>query len=347
MAGKNQSHTSGVGSHDSDAPIIRKSSVAGMLGGSLVALAMVIVFALANGQMFDDPAHSRLYEFTLSQAFSRFSDSDRQVPARPQSGGQSNSLAGSQMAGMDPGSQGMTPAQMQQMANFGKGSGGLGALPRQQASAQARQSAAQHAHDDGGPHTLKGNEFLRAGNHAEAVKEFQLALQENPKRLQARHSLGDSLRALKRPDEAIAAYREVLKENPQYYCCYTHIGDVEKERNNTAAAQQAYALAMEGYKKQIASGGPAAASGKFQLAKMYSDLNQNLPEALRLAEEANAATPNTFAYMQNLAQIYEKLGRKQDAIAMYDALIKLAPQHTQFLQQQKQRLNGLSKLSTN
>lgn len=351
MAGKNTSHTSGAGSSQGDSPIHQnpnlKSSPMALVASCAVALIVVIVLNVADGQMFKDPEYSGLYKFTLDQAFSRFNESDRQVPAKPASGGQRGSANANQMAKLGGG---MTPAEMQRMANFGKGGGGLGSLPqgRQPQAGQRQAAASQHAHDDGGPHTAKGNEFFRSGKHAEAVKEFQLALRENPKRLQARHSMGDSLKALGRNEEAIVAYREVLKENPQYYCCYTHIGDIEKARNNAAASEQAYAKAIEGYKTQVQSGGPAAPSGKFQLAKLYSDLNRNLPEALKLAEEANAATPNTFQYIQVLAQIYGKLGRTSDAIAKYDELLKIAPQHAQFIQTQKQQLTGtVSKAATN
>ncbi len=352
MAGKNTTHKSGVGSSQGGSPIHQspnsKTNPLALLVSCGVAVVVLVVLITANGQMFDDPAYSGLYKFTLDQAFSRFDESDRQVPAKPATGGQGGSVNTNRMA--QAGANGMTPAQMQQMANFGKSSGGLGALPRgrQAQAGQARAAAGQHAHDDGGPHTAKGNELFRAGKHAEAVQEFQLALQENPQRIQARHSMGDALKALGRNDEAVVAYREVLKQNPQYYCCYTHIGDIEKQRNNSAAAEQSYAKAIEGYKTQIQAGGVAAPSGKFQLAKLYYDLNRDLPQALKLAEEANAASPNTFAYIQVLAQLNGKLGRKTEAAARYDELIKLAPQHAQYFEQQKQQLASIgSKTSSN
>ncbi|HNO78514.1 MAG TPA: tetratricopeptide repeat protein [Phycisphaerae bacterium] len=352
MAGKNTSHTSGAGSTQGGSPIHRSStskvSPLALFGSCVVAVIALVVLITANGQMFKDPEYSGLYKFTLDQAFSRFDESDRQVPAKPATGGQGGSVNTNQMA--EAGMGGMTPAEMQRMANFGKGSGGLGSLPRsaQGQAAQRTAAAAQHAHDDGGPHTARGNELFRAGKYAEAVSEFQVALQENPQRLQARHSLGDALKALGRNDEAIAMYLEVLKQNPQYFCCYTHIGDIEKQRNNTAAAEQSYAKAIEGYKTQIQSGGPAAPSGKFQLAKLYFDLDRDLPQAVKLAEEANAASPNTFAYVQVLAQLYGKLGRTTEAAARYDELIKLAPQYAQMFEQQKQQLASIgSKTSSN
>ncbi len=350
MAGKNTSHKSGAGSSRNDSSIHensnRTASPIALAASCVVAVvALFVVISADRQEMFKDPEFSGLYEFTLGQAFSRFDESDRQVPARPSTPVQQGSANNRQVAS------GRTPAEMQRMANFGKNSGGLGALPRgrQPQAGQQRAAAGQHNHDDGGPHTQKGNEFFRTGKHAEAVKEFQLALRENPKRIQARHSMGDSLKALGRNEEAVAAYREVLKQNPQYYCCYTHIGDIEKSRNNASAAEQAYSKAIEGYKTQIQSGGPAAPSGKFQLAKLYSDLNRELPAALKFAQEANTASPGTFQYIQVLAEIYGKLGRTSDAVAKYDELLKIAPQHAQYIQSQKQALTGsaTNKTATN
>ncbi|NOX58245.1 MAG: tetratricopeptide repeat protein [Planctomycetes bacterium] len=338
MAGKNPSHLSVSDSSGNSSSASKRPNIATTIGACLIGTAMLVVLAVADGQMFEDPEFSGLYKFTLDQAFSRFKESDRKVPAGPQG------------APTRPSQPGRTREQMQRLANFGKSQGGLGSLPQAGRGAAGRQqpAAGQHAHDQGGPNTKRGNDFARTGNHAEAVKAYQLALQEDPTRLQARHSMGDSLRAMGRHDEAIAAYRAVLKQNPQYYCCYTHIGDVEKSRNNTSVADSAYTKAIDGYQQQVQSGGPAASTAKFQLAKLYHDLNRNLPEALKFAEEANAATPNTFAYLQILAQIYEKLGRTKDASVKYDELIKVAPQHAQYFQQQKQRLTAAAgKPSTN
>jgi tetratricopeptide (TPR) repeat protein len=317
----------------------------GMLAGIVVVVGVVAVFGAADGQMFEDAAFTRLYAFTLQQAYSRFDASDRQVPAQP-AGSAADPMQGvmaqgpGQSRASQPGqAQRAASAQaMQRLQQFGNQQQSPITLPG--GAGQGSGRAQPRIPDDGGPHTIKGNEHLRKREYDQAIKEYQLALQENPARTLTQHSLGDALRYLQRDDEAIAAYRKVLQLNPEYYCCYTHIGDIERSRNNTAAANQAYNAAIAGYQKQVGQGGSVASAARYHLAKLYYDTDRNVSEALALAEQALQDAPDSLAHLQLLAQIYEKVGRTSDAAAMYDRLMQVSPQHAPYFQQQKDRLSG-------
>lgn len=289
--------------------------------GTLVVLGAIGLYVVTEQQVVQDAAFTPLYDFTLKQAYSRFQESEKRValnaPSDP-----IEAMASPQAA-----AQGMPQnrAAQQQAA--------------QQRAAQqraAQQRAAATAMDDGGPHTKRGNELLQTAQYDQAIAAFNLALAENPQRITTRHSLGDALRYAQRHDEAIVVYREVLRQNPQYYCCYTHIGDIEKARNNLQAAQTAYAQAERGYTQQLEQGGPMASAAKYQLATLYLAQDKNLAQALVFAQEMVAAQPDQAAYQQLLAQVYVKLGRRAEAIAIFETLANSAsnPQHATYYKQQ-------------
>lgn len=311
-------------------------TVAGLVGSVALAVGLLAFLAAADGQMFEDAEFSSLYRFTLNDAYSRFSASDKQVPA----GGAPIDPLDDLMAGRNAAGQPVQPGQVpgglaDKLRRLQGGGVGQAGVPGRAAGQGAQP---QYVQDDGGPHMKKGSELLSTGQYEQAAAEFRLAIQENPRRTLAQHSLGDALRMLGRPDEAIAAYRKVLEINPAYYCCYIHIGDVEKARQNTAAAKQAYDSAIAAYKQQLSQGGAGAAIARYYLAKLYGDQNENLSEALAMAEQAVAESPDQIAYVQLLAQLYEKVGRTQDAVATYDKLIQLSPQHAESFRLQQQRL---------
>lgn len=293
--------------------------------GTLVILAAIGAYIATEQQVVQDAEFTPLYQFTLDQAYSRFKASEQRValnaPTDP-----IEAIASPQAAAQ----QGRAAQQFQ--AN------------RQQQAAQQRAAAAS-AMDDGGPHTKRGNDLMQAGKYDEAIAAFKLALAENPQRILTRHAMGDALRYSQRHDEAIAVYREVLQQNPNYHCCYTHIGDIEKARNNLDAAKAAYAMAERGYTQQLEQGGPTASAAKYHLAKLYADQDKNLAQALVFAQEVAEGQPDQIAYQQLVAQIYEKLGRSSDAIAIYERLSTVNPQYTGFFRQQVQRLQQAGGMS--
>jgi tetratricopeptide (TPR) repeat protein len=283
--------------------------------GTVLVLAAVGAYLTFENQMVHDAEFTPLYQFTLSQAYSRFKASEQRVALN---------------AATDP---------LEAMTNpQAAGVPGRSAQP-QAAQRQVQSAQAQPmAQDDGGPYTARGNEFLQAGKYAEAITAFQMALKENPQRVLTLHGLGDAYRYAQQYDEAIATYRQVLKLSPNYHCCHTHIGDIERARNNAEAASQAYAAAERGYAQQLEQGGPGAAGAKFHLARLYVEQNKNLAQALVFAQDIVEAQPDQVAYQQTLAQVYERMGRMGEAVAIYESLAASSPQYADFFRQQIERL---------
>jgi tetratricopeptide (TPR) repeat protein len=321
---------------------------------------IVAVLVRADAGMFEkDAEFSSLYNATLQDAYSRFSASDKKVPA----GGPVDEIGGNtmpqvspaQMAGTRPAPGaamgGQRPAGTMPMPgaaapagsglNFKQQSemaalrGNAGGVP-----AGVQPAAAQHVHDDGGPHSKRGNELLAQAKYDEAIAEFRLALQENPNRAQAQHSIGDALRYQGKHAEAIASYDAVLKQLPTFHCCYVHIGEILAAQGRSEEAQAAFNKAIEGYKQDLSAGGPQASVAAYHLAKLYVDQNRNIDEALVLAGQAVQAAPNQPAYLHLLARCNERAGRKEEAIKITDQILQLNPENIQIYQTYRNQLMG-------
>ena len=321
-----------------------------IIGGDLLTVGVIALLAAADARMFEDAEFSPLYDATLKEAFNRFKQSDRKVPAR---GGASPAY--------DPG------AAARGLGVQGQVAQGSNAAMIQRRQMQQRNSAMQRsmlnqsqanrqqmgppapgmgapraqvpAIGDGGVHTRNGNQFLANKQYDKAIAEFRLALQENPNRPLAQHHIGDALRYKGQHREAIAAYEEVLKISPSYYCCFTHIGDIQSTHlKDAAAAEAAFAQGVRGYRQQIQAGGPQGTLSKYHLGKFFADHKRNLPEAQQLAEQAIAETPDQPVYLLLLAQIYENTGRKQDAIALMDKALQSNPTSPEVYKHYKEHL---------
>lgn len=306
-----------------------------VIGGGLLLVGVIALLAVADARMFEDAENSKLYESTLKEAFNRFKESDRQVPA----GGR---------AGVDPGAEALGLAAANPAAASGQPNAArmqqLRQLMAQQRSgtpnnaAQAAHRQAQH--DDGGTHMKQGNQLLMNKQYDRAIVEFQLALKENPNRPLAQHHIGDALRFQGKHEEAIKAYEAVLKISPTYYCCYTHIGDIYTQMKKPDKAEEAFAKCVEGYRKQIKEGGPQGTISKYHLARFFMDHDRHKNEALTLAEQVAAESPNQPVYLHLLAQCYEAAGRKKDALNAIDKAIQLNPNTPELYQYYRQRLTG-------
>ncbi|MCG8404462.1 MAG: tetratricopeptide repeat protein [Phycisphaerales bacterium] len=309
-----------------------------VVGGSLLLVGVIALLAVADAQLFEEAEYSSLYDSTLREAYNRFKESDRQVPANARAG----TDAGSQAMGLaaaNPAAAAAQPnaARAQQMRQLQQ----MMAQQRGAAAGSAAQASHQHAqHDDGGVHMKKGSELLLKKQYDLAIVELQRALKENPNRPLAQHYIGDALRHQGKGEEAIKAYEAVLKISPTYYCCYTHIGDIYTQMKKPQKAEEAFAKCVEGYRKQIKDGGPQGSISKYHLAKFFMDHDRHKGEALVLAEQVTAETPDQPVYLHLLAQCYEAAGRKKDALNAIDKALQLNPNTPELYQYYRQRLMG-------
>ncbi len=301
----------------------------GAVGGGVLAVGLVAVLAIADASRFEDAEYSPLYKATLEDAYSKFKESDRKVPAK---GGDNAAEAMIAPAQGQPAGMGQMPA-MGGRAAWKPGAAGSPGMA-------AAGSVPAAPVDDGGVHMKLGNEHLAKGEFPQAIEEYRVALQENPERSLAAHQIADALKYSGRYDEAVAAYLDVIKKFPTYICCYTHIGDIYRDRKEMTKADEYYDKATGDYIAQIKGGGQQGVIAKFHLAKLYIDRGRNQPEAVTLSESLVAEASDQAMYFQLLAQSYEAVGRKQDAVAAIEKAIKLNPPNVEMFEQYRQRLQS-------
>lgn len=288
--------------------------------GALAVAGLLVLFAwYADGQMVTDAAYSPLYEFTLRQAYSRFHESDARVALGPRSD-PLDELP--RMAGRDAAANNARQGHGHQRARS-QHPGGQAAEQRGHAAASRQPSA----------HYQRGQQLLQQQQYPAARAAFEKAVQERPRDALALHALADTLRLLNEPDAAIATYRRVLAANPVYYCCHVHIGDIEKARGNTAAAEKAYAAAIAGYERQLEQPGAGGDVARYHLARLLATQGEDLARPIALAEEAVAHAPDQMAYSQLLADLYSQAGRREEACDLYRRLAEKHPQYAAFFEQ--------------
>jgi tetratricopeptide (TPR) repeat protein len=92
-------------------------------------------------------------------------------------------------------------------------------------------------------HRDLGVAALRRGKPQDAEREFRLALEDTS--VATRHHLGDALRAQRRDEEAIRAYRDALALNPRYVYSWNGLGMSLSRAGKIAEAIEAFRKVVE------------------------------------------------------------------------------------------------------
>ncbi len=288
------------------------------LAASAVAVFLVALLAAADWIRPEEPQWSSLYHATLQDAFSRFREHEKRVPA----GGPEEEFVSPQPASAPQAAAGRLPAAQPPQAAHAQPAGK--AVPLDQTTTELTQ----------------GNEFAVKKEYDKALERFRAHLLKFPNSAIAYHRIADVLQEQGKSDEAIAAYEEALKRQASYYCVHGHIGDLHAAQGRTEAAEQAYARLVAGFREQMTQPGPVAAGAKYQLSKFYIDHGRNLQEAIVLAEQAAAETPDQVAYLVPLVTAYRQMGRNADAAATIDKIVKLKPEFKAYYDKVREQLTA-------
>ncbi len=183
--------------------------------------------------------------------------------------------------------------------------------------------AAQQTDDEQSAHYARGMRALQLGLYDEAVNAFQEILRLNPQNAEAHCELGAAYRLKEKNDDALAAYLRALElpTSPQTHgVAHICLARLYHSQGNFADAEKhgQHATAML----------PKNAEAAFRLADTYVQRGK-----LDLAKQAYQ---QALTFDSNLAPVYQGLGkvaflqnRLEEAVQYYQKALTLAPYHAE------------------
>jgi Flp pilus assembly protein TadD len=133
-------------------------------------------------------------------------------------------------------------------------------------------------------------------------------------------SIGKAVRLERagRLEEAAAAYRELLALQPELPDCWYNLGLLERRLGRFEAA-------LESYARALAHGMSRPEEAHLNRAVIFADCLRREASAERELETALALNPTYGPALQNLANLYEDLGRREEALALYERILAGEP----------------------
>jgi tetratricopeptide (TPR) repeat protein len=164
--------------------------------------------------------------------------------------------------------------------------------------------------------------YARAGKHSDAVAEYRALLQKNPDSADFRLGLGAIYDDAKDYSSAVAEFSKAAELAPTQPLPLLMLAGASERRGRTAEAIHAYRRALK-----IQPNNPIACNN---LALALAHQGTNLDEALDLANRANSAAPNQPALRDTLGVVYLKKGSYQEALQVFQGLVRIGPSDPAF-----------------
>ncbi len=183
-------------------------------------------------------------------------------------------------------------------------------------------------------HRVQAELYADEGKHADAIREYQAAIQLEQRNPDLYESLGDEYRALSQLEPAEEAYRKGLTLGPANPVAQYNLGSVEVERNKSAEGVPLLQQMIHTY--------PGSPVVEYYLGRGLADLDQDEEAAQWLRKSAEGDHDGEVAKRSwySLSRLYRKLHRAGDAdqaLAQYhrinDAMEKAS--HAQMLDWKK------------
>ncbi len=154
------------------------------------------------------------------------------------------------------------------------------------------------------------------GRRTEAIEAYKQAIRVNPDNGWAHVNLGNAYRILERYADAIEAYKQAIRINPDDAWAYLFMG-------NAYFTLDRYTDAIEAYKQAIRIK-PDDAAAHRSLGFAYEKLDR-WADAVESYKQAIRIKPDDAAAHRSLGFAYEKLDRWTDAIECYKQAIRIRP----------------------
>ena len=168
----------------------------------------------------------------------------------------------------------------------------------------------------------KGNILYHQNKYNEAIQAYNEAIKIDPQNASAWNFKGYALDRQRKYDEAIKAYDRAIEINPQYVNASIHKGIILYHQNK-------YDEAIQAYDEAIKIDPQNASAWNF---KGYAlDHQGKHDEAIKAYERAIEIDPRfENAWYKKGAALYEQ-GKYNEAIQAYDEAIKIDPQNASYL----------------
>jgi tetratricopeptide (TPR) repeat protein len=167
-----------------------------------------------------------------------------------------------------------------------------------------------------------GLTLFDAADYAEALEFFEKAIEAASDEVQksgARTFRANALDMLGRYAEAVAAYEEVIEGTPDWWEAHANLGICHARNGDLARAEAAFRRGLEDC--------PGSPEIRDELAAHLLALGKNLPEALKLSEEAVALGQDEIRHLITLGEARLAIGDDKGSVEAYETVISLDPEN--------------------
>jgi tetratricopeptide (TPR) repeat protein len=187
--------------------------------------------------------------------------------------------------------------------------------------------------DKADEHYRRGIELWSSDRNEEAIKEFRLAIQCDPRDVRPYCSLGNALYLSGKDDEGHAMLKRAVRINPDFPFAHCSIGFFYIQNEQWQEAQTAFKRAFELHEKLFYHGSipksllePDIDLSKIctGLAEAEIELDQE-DEAIKTYRQAINYDPQNTIACQRLANLFEELGRPRECVEIVDKLLAIDP----------------------
>ena len=159
--------------------------------------------------------------------------------------------------------------------------------------------------------------LLNAGNGPDALAQYEQLRKEQPDNFEFQIGWAAALAFNDKTAEALTALEQLQRQRPNDSRVWTHYAALAQQAGRHADALRAYraAIARDESNPLILN----------NLAWLLLRTNQELPEALSLAQRAQKLMPHSGTIDDTLALAYRKMGLHRDALATYQKMLTYLP----------------------
>ena len=167
-----------------------------------------------------------------------------------------------------------------------------------------------------------GLTLFDAADYAEALEFFEKAIEVAADEVQksgARTFRANALDMLGRYVEAVAAYEGVIEGTPDWWEAHANLGICHARNGHLARAEATFRRGLEDC--------PGSPEIRDELAAHLLALGKNLPEALKLSEEAVALGRDEIRHLITLGEARLAIGDDEGSADAYETVISLDPEN--------------------